>query len=140
MPPPARELTTTPDGFKCYDPCNLNSYTFTLWDDDRNWVCTEFIKYHLDHDDPVIEGLTICGDGPYSAPLMVRAPVWGKTSTLDDEKLISIHNLFKRTVDNTLKDLGDPGLTAKIERYRVLQWKLIHIQEQEHEIDHKTSV
>ncbi|KAH9958177.1 hypothetical protein BGW80DRAFT_1256995 [Lactifluus volemus] len=86
------------------------------------------------------EGLTIHSDGPYSAPLTVRALVWGKSSTFDDEKLISIHNLFKRTVDNALKDLGDPGLTAEIERYRVLQRKLIHIQEQECELDHETSV
>jgi hypothetical protein len=93
-----------------------------------------------DHDSPVIKGLTIYGDGPYSAPLTVHTPVWGKPFTLDDEKLISIHNLFKRTVDNTLKDLRDLGLTAEIERYRALQRKLIHIQEQEHKLDHKTSV
>jgi hypothetical protein len=30
MLPPARELMTTPNGFKHYDPCNPNSYTFTL--------------------------------------------------------------------------------------------------------------
>jgi hypothetical protein len=111
-----------------------------LQDGNGNWVRTEFVKYHLDRDDPVIEGLTIYGDGPYGAPLTARAPVWGRSSTVDDEKLISIHNLFKRTVDNTLKDLENPGLTAKVKRYRALQQKLIYIQEQERELDHETSI
>jgi hypothetical protein len=139
-PPPARELASTPEGFKCYNPCDLNSYTFTLRDGDRNWVRAEFVKYHLDHDNPIIKGLTIYGNGPYGALLTARALVWGKSSTVDDEKLISIHNLFERTVDDALKDLGDPGLMAEVERYRALQRKLIHIQEQERELDYEASV
>jgi hypothetical protein len=140
LPPLARELTNTLEGFKHYNPCNPNSYMFTLQDGNGNWVHAEFVRYHLDHDDPIIKELTIHSDRPYGAPLTVRALVWGKSSTVDDEKLISIHNLFKRTVDDALKDLGDLGLIAEVERYRALQQKLIHIQKQEHELDHETSI
>ncbi|KAH9971969.1 hypothetical protein BGW80DRAFT_1460181 [Lactifluus volemus] len=114
MSPPVRELSATPESFHKYNHCNPNDYTFTLKDLSGEWVCVEFVKDHLDHDDSIIKGLTVYGKGPYEAPLTMCALVWGCTSTLEDKKLIANHNLFKQTVDNALNDLGNPGLKAEV--------------------------
>jgi hypothetical protein len=117
--PLARELSRTPEGYHCYNLGNCHNYTFAIQVDGQiEWV--EFIKYHMDTTDPMMQGLMSTGEGLYGVPLTARAPVWGKESNSTDLQILHEDFWLKRNVQEALTAMKDPGLTGEVARYQGL--------------------
>jgi Chromo (CHRromatin Organisation MOdifier) domain len=123
-PPRARILSPVPEraiptpvGFHHYEEDNPHDYSFTMKDaESGGFIEMEFVKFTI-RDDSYITRYTKTGDGPFEAPLNARSHP-DKETGRDDLVLFHPTHVFHRTVDDTLRQLGDPGLTAEVQRYR----------------------
>jgi hypothetical protein len=100
----------------------------------------EFIKYHMDTADPMMQGLTSIGEGPYGAPLTTCAPVWGKESNATNLQILHEDFWLKRNIQEALTAIEDPGLLREVTRYWGLLKQGIDLCHHEMHIDQALEV
>jgi hypothetical protein len=100
----------------------------------------EFVKYHVDTADPMMQGLTSTGEGPYGAPLTACALIWGKESNSANLQILHEDFWLKRNVQEALTAMEDPGLSGEVARYRGLLKQGIDLHHHEMHVDQALEV